>query len=342
MKFLLDKSDNNNAMIFGVPALVKRMALTDVLFMDGTFSTCCKLYAQLYTIHIKDAGTYRPVLFCLLPNKKQTTYKWLFSRIELVVKKQYETDVSVFDRDVVVKVDFERAVVSALSSKRCLVSGCFFHFAQSIYKNVRKRCWQTYKTVPDAKRLCSNLVQLAFLTPEQVGAVSGLFAAKMHACGLGAVWESFSRTFLSRRFPPEMWCAQRLSNRTNNRCESFHSSFVKLFPSRSGRPSFGEVVNCINMSLTSTAYGTDTHPGRTLELERENRYIETVIAKYSWRLNANDIFKCLETLAARRTNLLIDQDEIDARVGSSDLDCFDIDLERSYAEDDEYSMYSLA
>ena len=96
------------------------------------------------------------------------------------------------------------------------------------------------------------------------------------------------------------------------------------------------------MSLTSTAYGTDTHPGRTLELERENRYIETVIAKYSWRLNANDIFKCLETLAARRTNLLIDQDEIDARVGSSDLDCFDIDLERSYAEDDEYSMYSLA
>ena len=341
LKFLLDKSDNNNAMIFGVPALVKKMAFTDVLFMDGTFSTCCKLYAQLYTIHIKDAGTYRPVLFCLLPNKKQTTYEWLFCRIELIVKKQYETDVSVFDRDVVVKVDFERAVVGALSSKRCLVSGCFFHFAQSIYKNARKRCWQTYKTVQDAKRLCSDLVQFAFLTPEQVGAVSSLFGEKMHACGLGAVWESFSRTFLSRRFPPEMWCAQRLSNRTNNRCESFHSSFVKLFPSHSGRPSFGEVVNCINMSLTSTTDGTDTHPTRTQHLESENRYIETVIAKYSGCLNANDIFKCLETLSARRTNLLIDQDEIDARVGSSDLESFEIDLESSYAGSDESSNMQL-
>ena len=338
MKFLLDRSDNNNAMIFGVPALVKKMALTDVLFMDGTFSTCCKLYAQLYIIHIKDVGTYRPVLFCLLPNKKQTTYEWLFGRIELIVKKQYETEVTVFDRDVVVKTDFERAVVGALSTKKCLVSGCFFHFAQSIYKNVRKRSWQTFKTVPDAKRLCSNLVQLAFLTPEQVSAVSSLFAAKMHACGLGAVWDSFSRTFLSRRFPPEMWCAQRLSNRTNNRCESFHSSFVKLFPSHSGRPSFGEVVNCINMSLTNTVDGTDTHPTRTLQLERENRYIETVIAKYSGCLDANDIFKCLETLAARRTNLLIDQDEIDARVGMSDIDRFEIDLESSYAENDESSM----
>ena len=37
MKFLLDRSDNNNAMIFGVPALVKKLAFTDVLFMDGTF-----------------------------------------------------------------------------------------------------------------------------------------------------------------------------------------------------------------------------------------------------------------------------------------------------------------
>ena len=163
----------------------------------------------------------------------------------------------------------------------------------------------------------------------------------MHACGLGAVWESFSRTFLSRRFPPEMWCAQRLSNRTNNRCESFHSSFVKFFPPRSGRHSFGEVVNCINMSLTRTTGVTDTHPTRTQQLESENRYIETVIAKYSGCLNANEIFKCLETLAARRTNLLIDQDEIDARVGTSDLESFEIDLESSNAGNDESPIYNL-
>ena len=68
--YLLDKSDNNNALIFGHRSLVKNMAHTDILFMDGTFSSCCKLYAQLYTIHMKDGGVCRPVLFCFLPNKK--------------------------------------------------------------------------------------------------------------------------------------------------------------------------------------------------------------------------------------------------------------------------------
>ena len=95
------------------------------------------------------------------------------------------------------------------------------------------------------------------------------------------------------------------------------------------------------MSLTSTTDGTDTHPTRTLQLEKENRYIETVIAKYSGCLNANDIFKCLETLAARRTNLLIDQDDIDARVGTLNLESCEIDLESSNGGSDEYSIYNL-
>ena len=53
--------------------------------------------------------------------QKQTTYEWLFWQTELVVKKQYETDVSVFDRDVFVKIDFQWAVVGALTTKRRLV-----------------------------------------------------------------------------------------------------------------------------------------------------------------------------------------------------------------------------
>ena len=179
MKFLPDRSDNNNAMIFGDVALVKKMALTDILFMDGTFSSCSKLFAQLYTIHMKDGGVFRRVLFCFLPNKKQMTYEWLFNRVELLVKKQHETAVTVFDRNVVVKVDFEKTVINALSTKRCLVSGCFFNFAQSIYKNVRKKCWHEYKTNPEAKRLSSVLVQMAFLTPQQIEAVSELMEVKL-------------------------------------------------------------------------------------------------------------------------------------------------------------------
>ena len=80
------------------------------------------------------------------------------------------------------------------------------------------------------------------------------------------------------------------------------------------------------MLLTSTADGTDTHPTQTLQLEKETRYIETVITKYSERLNADYINKCLETLAVMLTNLLIDRDEINARVGTFCLDCFQMIL----------------
>ena len=208
---------------------------------------------------------------------------------------------TVFDRDVVVKIDFEKAVIGALSSKRCHVSGCFFHFAQSIYKNVRKKCWNVYKTNQDAKRLCSVLVQMAFLSLDQIDAVAPLMNMKMVSCGLGILLQYFSRTFLSEMFPPETWCSQRISERTNNRCESFHSSIVKTFPNHGGKPSFGEVVNCINLTMTHSREDRDTHPSRTAKLESENRFIERVLEKYSRCLDANDIFRCLETLSMRKT-----------------------------------------
>ena len=335
VRFLIDRSDNNNALIFGDVALVKKMAMTDILFMDGTFSSCCKLFAQLYIIHMNDGGMYRPVLFCFLPNKKQMTYEWLFNRVELLVKKQHETDVTVFDRNVVVKVDFEKAVIGALSRKRCRVSECFFHFAQCIYKNIRKKCWAEFKSDPEAKRLCSILVQMAFLTPPQIEAVSPLLEVKLTACGLGALWRYFSKTFLSRRFPPEMWSSQQISNRTNNRCESFHSALVKTFPVHAGKPSFGEVVNCINISLSKTPNESDPNPSRTSQLENENRFIERTLLKYADSLDATEIFTCLEKLSKRKTNLSIDISEIRSRVTHSSLEHLETDLE---ADPDEFDV----
>ena len=189
------------------------------------------------------------------------------------------------------------------------------------------RCWNTFLRSPDAKRMCSILVQTAFLTCAQIEVVSPLLKVKMSECGLENVWNSFARTFLSRRFPPEMWCAQRISNRTNNRCESFHSSFVKSFPVHSGRPSFGEVVICINMALTDPPRERDCHPSRTSQLERENRAIEQILVNYADCLDSGDIFKCLELLAARKTDLLIDLDEINSRMELSMRDELEIDLE---------------
>ena len=57
-------------------------------------------------------------------------YERLFGGIELVDKRQYETDVSVFDRDVVVRVDFDRAVVLRCFRRGVLLVGFLPHCAK--------------------------------------------------------------------------------------------------------------------------------------------------------------------------------------------------------------------
>ena len=99
-----------------------------------------------------------------------------------------------------------------------------------------------------------------------------------------------------------------------------------MFPHHSGKPSLGEVVNCIDLALTHPFEDRDTHSSRTAKLETENRFIERVVEMYSGCLDAHDIFRCLETLSMRKTNLSVDFDEISSRVELSDPEDLDIDL----------------
>ena len=98
---------------------------------------------------------------------------------------------------------------------------------------------------------------------------------------------------------------------------------------------FWEVVNCINLTLTRSFEGSDTHPSRTAKLDSENRFIERVVEKYAGCLDANDIFRCLETLSTRKTNLSIDLDEIGSRVALSDPEDADINLEAPPESDEQ-------
>ena len=129
-----------------------------------------------------------------------------------------------------------------------------------------------------------------------------------------------------------MWCSQQISNRTNNRCESFHS-FVKTFPVHTGKPSFGEVVNCINISLSRRRQTKVTRITRTSQLENENRFIYRTFLKYADSLDATEIFTCLE-LSKMETNFSIDISEIRSRVTHPSLEHLEIDLEADPEEFD--------
>ena len=52
---------------------------------DGTFYSCTSLFAQLYTLQADVEGTVFPLVFALLPNKIEATYRRFFSILKSAV-----------------------------------------------------------------------------------------------------------------------------------------------------------------------------------------------------------------------------------------------------------------
>ena len=110
------------------------------------------------------------------------TYEWLFSRVELLVKKQHDADATVFDRDVVVKIDFEKTVIGASSSKRCRVSGCFFTLLNVFTKKYQEGVLAVVQVKPRSKKAVLYSRTNCVLDTPQIEAVSPLLEEKLTAC----------------------------------------------------------------------------------------------------------------------------------------------------------------
>lgn len=107
----------------------------DIILADGTFKSCCRLFDQLYTLHMDIGSTAEatcviPVLYALLPNRKEATYIRLFTLL-----KEKLSDFS----PKVIKVDFEIAAIQAFrrTFPGAEIKGCNFHFNQAIWRKVQ-------------------------------------------------------------------------------------------------------------------------------------------------------------------------------------------------------------
>ena len=87
------------------------------------------LFAQSYTIHIDLLGRTIPALYCLLPNKKENTYRRAFHQIRLLVPNFNPTWFM---------IDFEIAAINSIKIiwPQTLIIGCFFHFNHAFWRNL--------------------------------------------------------------------------------------------------------------------------------------------------------------------------------------------------------------
>lgn len=70
-----DDGTDDRIIAFAHPLLLPKLCQANTVLMDGTFYTCPKMFAQLYTIHADVGGFVTPVIFAFLTNKLKKTYK---------------------------------------------------------------------------------------------------------------------------------------------------------------------------------------------------------------------------------------------------------------------------
>ncbi|CAF3234446.1 unnamed protein product [Rotaria socialis] len=125
---------DNRLVIFASVAQLKLLEDTEEILIDGTFKVTPLIFAQLYTTH----GVYRndvfPLIFALLPDEQQQSYKRL-------IKELCHLCPAWFPKSSM--VDFEKWAISAFEEEintitnSVKISGCFFDLQRSILGKVQ-------------------------------------------------------------------------------------------------------------------------------------------------------------------------------------------------------------
>lgn len=102
-------------------------------YVDGTFSVSPVLFKQVLTLNVIFRGRNLRLVYSLLPNKSEATYTRFF---KMLLNNEIKT-IAVPKRFI---VDFELAIVNTLEKQfETIVSGCYFHFIQSMWRNVSQK-----------------------------------------------------------------------------------------------------------------------------------------------------------------------------------------------------------
>lgn len=130
-KFYFEDSgpeDKNRIILFTTRENLRFLDKQTEWYIDGTFDVAPSFFKQVYTIHCVKDNSVLPMVYALLPNKKQVTYKKM-----LLLIKHHLTSTPKF-----VNCDFELAAINAVRMiLQCDIGGCFFHFSQAIYKKIK-------------------------------------------------------------------------------------------------------------------------------------------------------------------------------------------------------------
>ncbi|XP_060855076.1 uncharacterized protein LOC132932730 [Metopolophium dirhodum] len=196
------------------------------LHADATFKVVPSMphCRQLFMLHLILQNHSVPVCFVLMEVKTEAAYRKVLERFS---RKFPEV------RPLTIMIDFETALRNVFSDvyPEATVSSCWFHFVQSLQKNIKKMGYSNHVQQHREAKMCLRMCAvLALLPAHQIE--QGFQDIKMHAQNNGVLLPRFFTYFTSfwlTRKGPECFSVYNQPRRTNNNVESFHSNLKQTF-----------------------------------------------------------------------------------------------------------------
>ena len=119
------------------------------------------IYKQMYNFSANIKGKVLPIMYTLLPYKKESIYFKLFKMFK---------DIPNFSPKEIT-VDFELGVINALLKvwPAIIIFLCWFHYCQSLWRNIQtKKLVKGYETDELVRKLFKYLKFLPFVPPKDV------------------------------------------------------------------------------------------------------------------------------------------------------------------------------
>ncbi|CAM4979800.1 unnamed protein product [Rotaria socialis] len=192
---------------------------SETIFADGTFKVSPKLFDQLYVLLGIQHGEAVPVCFILTSNRRHETYEAIFRCFKRIGS---EKGIELKPKTII--CDFEKAFLPETN-----VTGCWFHFCQSCYRNIQELgLMKIYETHTESRQVLRAFMALALLPAYVIHEAYEVLKQKVANSSQGNQLEKFVLYFQKEwidHFKPSMWCVNKSTWRTNNFAEAQNKRF---------------------------------------------------------------------------------------------------------------------
>lgn len=213
------------------------MNSTNEWYFDGTFDVSPELFKQVVTINIIFRGKNLPLVYALIPNKAEKSYKAFFTML-------LTNDEVALREPVRILIDFEKAIINAINATmpNTIVSGCYFHLTQSLWRNVQtKGLVSLYDQEKSVRLVIRRLMALPFVPKNQTIKVFQLISNSspeelkdylnyFETYYIGNLKVGSKSCRLVPCFPIDLWNVYKVvlsdQPRSNNSLESWHKQFA--------------------------------------------------------------------------------------------------------------------